>query len=85
MTFRASRRTLDSGGLMRRYRIDSSAITSLGYDPSNRLLELEFVTGAVYDYEGVPPEEVLAMLESDSRGRYFDMHIRGPYPYRRIA
>ena len=70
---------------MRRYRIDSSAIASLGYDATNRLLELEFVTGAVYDYEGVPPEEVLAMLESDSRGRYFDMYIRGPYPYRRIA
>ena len=70
---------------MRRYRVDSSAIRGVGYDEASRTLELEFVTGAVYDYDGVPPEEVLGLLEADSRGRYFDDHIRGPYPYRRVA
>ncbi|MGN6744282.1 MAG: KTSC domain-containing protein [Amnibacterium sp.] len=70
---------------MRRYRIDSSAIRSVGYDEASRTLELEFGSGAVYDYDGVPPEEVLALLEAESRGHYFEEHIRGPYPYRRVA
>jgi hypothetical protein len=70
---------------MRRYRIDSRAIASVGYDEASRTLELEFPSGAVYDYADVPPEEVLGLLEADSRGRYFDDHIRGPYPYRRVA
>jgi hypothetical protein len=70
---------------MRRYRIDSRAISSVGYDEDSRTLELEFDGGAVYDYSGVPPEEVLALLEAESHGRYFDDHIRGPYPYRRVA
>jgi hypothetical protein len=70
---------------MRRVRIDSSAIRGIGYDEASRVLELEFVSGAVYDYDGVPPEEVLGLLEADSRGRYFDDHIRGPYPFRRVA
>jgi hypothetical protein len=70
---------------MKRYRIGSKAIRALGYDEASRTLELEFISGAIYDYDGVPPEEVLAMLEATSRGKYFDDHIRGPYPYRRIA
>lgn len=70
---------------MRRYRIDSTAIRAVGYDGSSRTLELEFPSGAVYDYLDVPPEEVLGLLESDSIGRYFDEHIRGPYPYQRVA
>jgi hypothetical protein len=70
---------------MRRYRIESSVLRGVGYDEASRTLELEFVSGAVYDYEGVPPEEALALLEAESRGKYFDDHIRGPYPYRRIA
>jgi KTSC domain len=70
---------------MRRYGIESSAIAAVGYDEASRTLELEFVGGAVYDYDGVPPEEVLGLLEADSRGRYFDDHIRGPYPFRRVA
>lgn len=70
---------------MRRYRIDSSAISAVGYDEASRTLELEFAGGAVYDYDGVPPDEVLGLLEAESRGRYFDERIRGPYPYRRVA
>ena len=54
---------------MRRYAIDSSAIAAVGYDEASRTLELELVTGAVYDYDGVPPEEALALLEVESRGR----------------
>jgi hypothetical protein len=57
----------------------------VGYDVRTSTLEVEFASGGVYDYEGVPPEEALQLLESESLGRYLAEHIRGAYPARRAA
>ena len=39
----------------------SSAISSIGYDPDASVLEVEFSSGAVYDYYGVPPKVFRAL------------------------
>lgn len=70
---------------MRRYGVRSSAIRAVGYDGATRTLEVEFRSGSVYDYEDVPPEEVLGLLEADSLGRYFGTRIRPGYRARRAA
>jgi hypothetical protein len=57
----------------------------VGYDFRTNTLEVEFTSGGIYDYEGVPPEEALQLLESDSLGQYLAQHIRGAYPARRAA
>jgi hypothetical protein len=70
---------------MRRHRVDSSAISSVGYDPRSRILEVEFRSGAVYDYSGVTPRLWAAFLEAPSKGTFFSRRIRGQFPCAREA
>ena len=39
---------------MERQYVSSSNIASIGYDPDNQVLEIEFLSGAVYQYYDVP-------------------------------
>jgi hypothetical protein len=39
---------------MERTPVTSTDILSVGYDPDQELLEVEFIRGAVYQYSGVP-------------------------------
>lgn len=70
---------------MRRSSVDSSCLRAVGYDPSGHLLELEFAAGTVYDYDSVPPSIHDGLLHADSLGRYFNLHIRGHFHYRRVS
>jgi hypothetical protein len=69
---------------MQRARVRSASLRSVGYDLEQRVLEVEYAGGGVYDYLDVPPEEALAMLESDSLGRYLNGHIKPRYRYRTV-
>lgn len=64
---------------MRRKPIDSSAIASVGYDPEKETLEVEFQSGNVYRYSGVPEEIYEDLLRARSKGRFFGTFIRGQY------
>ena len=68
---------------MRRRPVESSAITSVGYDRHSETLELEFQSGSVYDYLGVPQEVYRSLLAAPSKGRFVSRHIRGQYPSER--
>ncbi len=70
---------------MKRAALQSSSLRSLGYDPEQQILEVEFSSGALYRYEAVPPEVVQALLEADSLGRHFNQVFKPQhYRYRRI-
>ncbi len=64
---------------MRRKPIDSSAIASVGYDAGRETLEVEFRSGNVYRYFGVPEEVYEDFLRARSKGRYFGSFIRGRF------
>ena len=64
---------------MRRKPIDSSAIASVGYDADKEELEVEFTSGNVYRYFGVPQEIYEDLLQAPSKGQYFGSFIRGQY------
>lgn len=70
---------------MRRKRVRSSSLRSVGYDSRGRMLEVEFVGGHVYQYAQVPPGRHRALLRAPSLGRYFNRWIRGRYPTFRLA
>jgi lysyl-tRNA synthetase class 2 len=59
---------------------DSSVIASAGYDPSARVLEIEFVSGEVYRYFLVPARKWRELREAESAGAYFGSSIRGHHP-----
>lgn len=50
------------------------------------MLEIEFANGGVYEYTDVPAEVYRALMSANSKGNYFDRHIRSaPYTCRRIS
>lgn len=61
--------------------VKSSQLSSIGYDPEKLVLEVEFSTGAVYQYFQVKPEHHQALLAADSIGSHFGQNIRGKFSY----
>ena len=55
---------------MKRESVDSSMISSVGYDTKKEELEVEFNSGQVYTYHEVPQEEYDGLMEADYKGRY---------------
>lgn len=70
---------------MERQSLESSIIASVGYDPADRMLEIEFTSGTVYRYYAVPEEVYTSLLVAESAGRYFDAAIRDVYNYERVS
>jgi hypothetical protein len=56
--------------------VQSSLIASIAYDHARAILQLEFRSGAVYQYFGVPSESYQQLLQAESYGAYFNRHIR---------
>ena len=65
--------------------VRSSALRSVGYDPKQRVLEIEFIQGAVYRYFDVSAEVYRGLMAAESHGRYFNQHVRNKsYRYKRM-
>jgi KTSC domain-containing protein len=59
--------------------VDSTSIASIGYDSTERKLEVEFKHGAVYLYLHVPPDVFDAFVAADSKGVFFNATIKNSY------
>lgn len=68
---------------MNRQPVESSMLRSVGYDPVEEILELEFHDGHVYQYGDVPEEIYRELMSAQSIGRYFLTYIQDQYPYAR--
>jgi hypothetical protein len=69
---------------MERKRINSSNIRSVGYDSRNRVLEIEFSNGNIYQYTGVSDEVHRRLMNSPSPGSYFRDEIEESFTGKRI-
>lgn len=67
---------------MRRERVASSVLRTVGYDSATAVLEIEFTSGDVYRYFTVPPSVHRALMDAESPGAYFNRHISTRYPTR---
>ena len=68
-----------------RQRLDSSALSSAGYDSAAGILEVEFASSrSVYRYYDVPEEVFHGLVSADSVGKYYNLYIRGQYLSRRL-
>jgi tellurite resistance-related uncharacterized protein len=64
---------------MKRIPVKSSNIKAVGYDPKVKTLEVEFksLSGpSVYQYENVPEALYQSFMSSESKGQFFDLHIK---------
>lgn len=66
---------------MHRTHISSSAISSVGYDERSAVLEVEFRSGAVYDYFKVPEKVYRDLLKAPSKGSFVSRRVRDRYAF----
>ena len=69
---------------MERKQVESSNISSVGYDEDTNTLEIEFHNGGVYQYFDVPFPVYDALIEADSKGQYLAQQIKGKYRYVKV-
>lgn len=67
-----------------RIAVQSRDIAIIGYDSTEKTLEVAFRTGGVYRYGGVPRDIYEAFMGAESHGGFFQEHIRNCYPYTRV-
>lgn len=70
---------------MFRQPVSSSNLRAVGYDISRQILEVEFHSGGVYQYFGVPADVHHGLIGSGSKGKYLHAFIKGAYPYRKVG
>lgn len=70
---------------MDRDTVASSNIASVGYDEKTETLEVEFLSGAVYQYYGVPKNIHEELMKAQSKGQFLNTYIKNAYPYSRVG
>ncbi len=67
---------------MDRQPVESRLIRSVGFDAAQSILEVELVeSGRVYRYYDVPYSEFEELMEAESKGTYFNDHVRDLYAF----
>lgn len=69
---------------MNRISVDSTNISSIGFDEDSNTLEVEFRSGAVYQYFDVPLAVYEDFLNSTSKGQYYSQHIKGYFRFVKV-
>ena len=70
---------------MRRHSVVSTNVAAVGYDPKTQTLEVEFLSGAVYQYYGVPDHLHGEMMRAASQGKFLNVYIKNSYPYSKVG
>jgi len=64
--------------------VNSSNIKSIGYDAQVAILEVEFISGDIYQYFNVPEYLYRQFLNASSYGRFLNDYIRYNYRYQKV-
>ena len=70
---------------LERQPVKSRILRSLGYDESTKILEIEFQTGLVYQYAGVPLKVYQELIRSEEIGKYFTDKVRNRFRTKQIV
>jgi hypothetical protein len=62
--------------------VESSLLSSIEY-LSDQTLDLTFRSGVTYRYFAVPEIVVKAFIDAESKGGYFNRHVRDRFPYQK--
>ena len=65
--------------------VDSSVLRDVSYDAARRALRLTFSSGSIYLYRNVDATVYRDLLNAESKGHYFNEHIRNQYPFIRVT
>jgi len=70
---------------MDRETIQSSNVSSIGYDDASSTLEVEFQSGSIYQYFGVPSNVYEQLMQAPSKGQFINTYIKNAYAYSRVG
>ena len=70
---------------MERKSIESSMIRSIGFDPNISILEIEFNSGAIWQYSDFSESEWYQFESAESQGKFFNREIKGSYPESQVG
>ena len=70
---------------MEREHVQSSNLRSLGYDANSSTLEVEFNSGAIWQYYDVLESTYYELKSASSVGKYFNANIKGSYSESQIG
>jgi len=63
---------------------DSAAIAALGYDEDAEELYVQWASGDIYVYAGVPPLVYRILMNEESKGGYVNKMIKPRYQFREV-
>ena len=69
---------------MARVDLQSISLNAATYLDQSAFLELEFRSGAIYRYLGVSEQLYQELLSAESKGRYYNQHLRNRFTYAKI-
>ena len=64
--------------------VASTMASAIGYDSENEVLQIEFNSGAVYQYSDIDEDTWEDLYSSDAVGRYYNQYIKGKYQSQRM-
>ena len=67
---------------MEMFKVNSSIISAIGYDGTN--IEVDLLDGTKYKYFTVPQSVFVKLLNTQSKGTYWNKYIKPFYPCRRL-
>jgi len=70
---------------MERKAVSSTNIASIGYEEATETLEIEFQSGAVYQYHNVGLDMYENLCSASSKGQFLNTYIRNAYAYSRVG
>lgn len=66
-------------GPMQMHPVRSSNVAAIGHDPDSQILTVQFHSGRSYRYANVSEEVFEQFLDAESKGRFFNEHIKDVY------
>lgn len=69
---------------MKKTKVESSHIASIGYEPGSRTMHVEYKNGSVYEHRNVPEVFHKTFMSAESPGEFFHKNIRPFFEARRI-
>jgi len=62
----------------------STVVAGIKYNPRTRILQVEFVSGSIYEYIKVDEKVYQELKSSSSKGTFLNIHIKGNYDFKKI-
>lgn len=70
--------------ILERLSVTSRILRSVGYNEEKKIMEIEFTSGLVYQFLGVPPKIYADLMRSAEIGKYFSEKIRPKFQSKQV-